>query len=574
MEYKLVNENFEENFLENYLKFRGIEDKESFLNPTDIMVNEPNKLTNLKKGLNLLKNAVDENKKILIVVDSDVDGYTSAAEMYLYLKKIADSDAVIDYVLHTRKQRGISDMMDIAMNYELIIIPDASTNDYVYHEELAEHNIAVLVLDHHLLTEDQKISDNAVIINNQISPNYPNKGLTGAGVVFQFLTAFDKEFNYSYAEELIDLAAIGLVGDMADIRDFETRYLVKTGLLQIKQPFIDGILKKQEYSTKGAINYHTVGFYVAPLINAMIRVGTKEEKARCFLAFIDPFKEVPCNKRGMKGTFEKVYIESIRECVNAKAKQKRLMEKYSDVIEMRIHKYNLLENEILFIKLEEEDDLPQTLNGLLAMQLANKFNRPTMVGRLNEEERVYKGSIRGLNNSGLKSFRDLLLKSGQVESIQGHDNAAGFEVKETNLQGLFTKTNEELKKYNLGENVYEVNLILTPASSNIKKLANSLIQYEDIWGQKCEKPLICIEKIQIDYGNVRTMGADNKTIKFNMEGIDVIMFKATNFLEDIRRSGGKSLTIVGEFNRNVFRNTISAQFVIKDYKFVDDSLDF
>lgn len=155
-----------------------------------------------------------------------------------------------------------------------------------------------------------------------------------------------------------------------------------------------------------------------------------------------------------------------------------------------------------------------------------------------------------------------------------HDNAAGFEIFESKLDGLFTKTNEELKKYNLGENVYEVNLILTPASSDIKKLANELIQYEGVWGQKCEKPLICIEKIQLDYGNVRTMGADNKTIKFNIDGIDAIMFKAKDFLEDIRFSDGKSLTIVGEFSRNVFRNTISSQFIIKDYKFIDDSLDF
>lgn len=418
MEYKLMNENFKDNFLENYLKFCGIEDCESFLSPTSAMVNAPNKLANLERGLNLLKNAVDKNKKILIVVDSDVDGYTSAAQMYLYLKEISKPDAVIDYVLHTRKQRGLSDVMEKAIAYDLIIIPDASTNDYIYHEELGEHNIEVLVLDHHILTEGQKVSDNAVLINNQTSPDYPNKGLTGAGIVFQFLKAFDEKFGYSYAENSIDLAAIGLIGDMADIRDFETRYFVKTGLLKIKSPFIDGILKKQEYSTKGAVNYHTVGFYVAPLINAMIRVGTEEEKERCFLAFIDPFKEVPCNKRGAKGTLEKVYIESIRECVNAKAKQKRLMEKYSDIIEMRIHKYNLLENEILFIELENEDDLPQTLNGLLAMQLANKFNKPTMVGRLNEEG-VYKGSIRGLNNSDLKSFRNLLLESGQVESIQG-----------------------------------------------------------------------------------------------------------------------------------------------------------
>ena len=67
-----------------------------------------------------------------------------------------------------------------------------------------------------------------------------------------------------------------------------------------------------------------VAFYIVPMMNALIRVGTMEEKERLFLGLIDGRRLVPCNKRGAKGTEEFVAIESLRECTNAKSKQDRI----------------------------------------------------------------------------------------------------------------------------------------------------------------------------------------------------------------------------------------------------------
>lgn len=98
--------------------------------------------------------------------------------------------------------------METNSDYGLIIVPDAGSNDFKYIEELKEIGIPVLVLDHHIT--DEKISDNAIVINNQLSPNYHNKELTGAGVVYQFCRYYDKIYNYNFAEKYMDLAAWGV----------------------------------------------------------------------------------------------------------------------------------------------------------------------------------------------------------------------------------------------------------------------------------------------------------------------------------------------------------------------------
>lgn len=149
-----------------------------------------------------------------------------------------------------------------------------------------------MVLDHHLA--DPPFSDNAVIINNQLSPRYNNKALTGAGVAYQFCRRYDEVCGTNFADEFIDLAALGVIGDMGSVLDMENRYIITKGLSNVKNYFFKTIAIKQAYSiTKqmasswSEIQNHltpiTVAFYIVPLINAMIRVGTQAEKGRLFL---------------------------------------------------------------------------------------------------------------------------------------------------------------------------------------------------------------------------------------------------------------------------------------------------
>lgn len=98
---------------------------------------DPELLTNIHCGAELLEEIMSHNGSILLVVDCDMDGYTSAAIMYQYIMDV-NGAVTIDYILHDGKQHGLSDHIKYLMNndkhYDLVILPDSSSNDYVYHE--------------------------------------------------------------------------------------------------------------------------------------------------------------------------------------------------------------------------------------------------------------------------------------------------------------------------------------------------------------------------------------------------------------------------------------------------------
>lgn len=104
----------------------------------------------------------------------------------------------------------------------------------------------MLVIDHH---EADKVSENACVINNQLC-DYPTKSLSGVGMVYKFCSYLDSLMNKDYAEQFLDLVALGMVADMMDLRDFETRRLVDKGLGQIRNLYFKGMIAKQEYQLK------------------------------------------------------------------------------------------------------------------------------------------------------------------------------------------------------------------------------------------------------------------------------------------------------------------------------------
>ena len=241
MKYKLINEDFRSDYGENLLKTRGIVNTELFMNPTEDCVQDPVDLENIKEGAELLLKVIEDKSKILLIVDSDADGFTSAAIIYQYIKKISP-DTVIDYLLHKGKQHGLEDHNENILNsdeqYGLVILPDSSSNDIEYHDELKEISLPVLVLDHHLT--DNPISTNAVVINNQLSPKYKNKELTGAGVVYQFCKYLDRILKVDYASEYIDLAALGIISDMGSMANLENRFFLSYWFKECKKMILCG----------------------------------------------------------------------------------------------------------------------------------------------------------------------------------------------------------------------------------------------------------------------------------------------------------------------------------------------
>lgn len=422
MKCKLVNKPIYNNYLEELLKERGVEDIDAFLHPTKELLAAPELLVESDEGFKIFDCCINQFKDfpVVIIVDCDTDGLTSAAIMYQYIKDHNSSLTIIP-ILHEHKQHGFEDVWEqiIEINPHLVICPDAGTNDQYYIKKLDKYDINVLILDHHLKDEDTVFdNDNCVVINNQIAEEYQNKDLTGAGVAWQFCRYCDLRFGTDYANKYIDLAALGIISDMGSYLSLENRYIIQEGLTHITNYFFKAACEKQSYSMGGKINYTSVAFYITPLLNSMIRVGTQPEKERLFQAFVDGHAMVPCHKRGAKGTMEEVAIESLRECTNTKAKQDREKEKFVEQLEVKIFNNNLLDNKILFVKLDDEDDFPSELNGLISMQLASRHKRPTIVARINSAGYV-RGSARGLNESELKSFKKFLDSSNLFEYTAG-----------------------------------------------------------------------------------------------------------------------------------------------------------
>ena len=572
MKCRMENPQILDNYVRNLLSFRGVEDIDDFLNPNKNNLQDPDDLVNISEGALLYLNNIGDDKRILIIVDSDCDGFTSSAIIYQYTKIIAPTTQ-IDYWLHNGKEHGLSDhidkLMDEEVKYDLIILPDSSSNDVEYHNKLKEINTPCLCLDHHQV--DVTISDNAIIVNNQISPNYQNKELVGAGVTFQFCRYIDKLLKINRAEDFIDLTALGQIGDMGSVLTLENRYIISRGLKSIKNFMFKSMIEKQDYSMGGKITPISVAFYIVPLINAMIRVGTNEEKDRLFRSFIDGKELVVSHKRGAKGELEKVAIESIRECTNAKLRQTKLIENAEQQIEYKICKYGLLNNKVILVRLEDDMVFPSELNGLLAMKIAAKYKRPAMVLRLGPDG-YDKGSMRGVNQSALVSFKDFLNESGFVESM-GHDNAAGAIIKDENLSAFHAYANEKLANIDFGENYYDINFERNVTSPDLDRLITDISRHDDIWGQSNNVPLIHVKGLIVEPDEISIIGKNSDTVKIEKNGITYIKFKAKDMIEDLSKySETINIEIVGEANLNEWGGRTTPQIFIKDYEIKKENI--
>lgn len=574
MKINLVNENFTESYLSNLLAARGVTDIKRYLKPDSSCLNSPNLLDNIEKGSLLLEEVLKkENSHILIIVDADVDGFTSGAIIYLYIKQL-NPEQQISYILHEHKEHGLQDHIENIINsnthYDLIVLPDSSSNDYEYHEILKEYNMPCLILDHHEIDEGQLISDNAVIINNQLSPNYPNKDLTGAGVAWQFCRYMDSYMSGGHAEDLVDLAALGICGDMGSILNLENRYIMLKGFSNIRNYFFKSAIEKQAYSMNNEITPISIAFYIVPMMNAMIRMGTMEEKERLFLGLIDGHRKVPCNKRGAKGTMEEVAIESLRECTNAKAKQNRITDQMVGELEVKIFKYDLLENKILFVRLEDEE-YPQEVTGLAAMKLAAKYKRPTILARLNDEG-YDRGSIRNVSDCELTDLKKFLNDSGYFEWVQGHANAAGCSILDSNLRAFHEYANAALKNINFNEGTYDVNFVREANAKDLGDLIFDLARQPDVYGQNNPEALIYVPNIYLtDY---KVIGSNKDTIRFEVNGVTYIKFHAIDLIRELDNCNEIKISIVGKPNINSWMGQRTAQLFIEDWEVEDNLLSF
>lgn len=560
--------------VEQVLVNRGIpyDQINHYLNTTDNDILDPRLIPHLDEGAKMLIKHISQNDKVLIQIDSDCDGYTSAALLMNYLYCLFPSfvNNNISYRVHMGKQHGIIPDT-IPEDVKLVIAPDSSSNDYEAHEYLNLSGVDVLVIDHH---EADHISEYACIINNQLC-DYPTKSLSGVAMVWKFCCYIDMLLKTDHAQKFLDLVALGLVADMMDVRDFETRRLIDKGLQQIRNPYFRGAIDKDQFHFTNEITPIGVAFYIAPLINATTRVGTQEEKLMLFESMLDfrGYELVPSTKRGCKGQAETRVEQACRNCTNIKSRQTKIRDNSLEKIEQIIVNQNLLSNKILIVQL---DDLitDRNLTGLIANQLMSEYQRPVLILNKIENEDgtiTWEGSGRGYDKSRLKDFRGFLENNKYVMYAEGHANAFGIGIKDEDINAFITSTNSALDGFDFTP-IYNVDFIYKSDELTPDEVID-IAGMKSLWGQGVEEAEIAVEGIKVHKDNIRILSPDkNPTLKIMLpNGINFMKFRSSEEEYDKLYSelGYVTINIVGECERNIWNNKISPQVMIKDYEIVD-----
>lgn len=572
MRYRLKNPEIKENFGENLLRARGVQDIQEFCHPDESCLQSWRDLENIERAVKAIELTINDVRPYALIADCDVDGATSSAIIYQYLKRL-NPKKEIQYFIHSGKQHGFSDLMEQLedKDWSIIIAPDSATNDGEY---ISRFSCPVLCVDHHIKEENTIIPSNMILVNNQTSPNYKNKDLCGAGVTWQLCRALDDFFIKDLAWEYIDLCALGIVADMMSMLEVENQYLVQTGFKNIKNKMFRTLLEKQDYSMGGKITPITVAFYIVPLINAMIRVGSMDEKERLYLSFVMPEVMVDCHKRGAKGTKERLCVESTRECVNAKSHQDKMKEQMVEKLEAKIFKKDLLSNQVLFIRLEDDDVFPAELNGLIAMSIASKYKRPTIVARLNDEGYI-RGSARAPGNTELKSFKNFMASTKLFEYTLGHDQALGISIFDRNLSTFHEIANKELSKIDFGENYYDVDFVMRADDQKIEEAIEELCAIEQVYGQQNEEPVMAITNLNVSQNNVKIIGKNLDTLRIEKNGITYVKFRAKDLIRELKDfPGDMDITLVGKPNLNEWGGKTTPQIFITDLEIEDSRFAF
>jgi len=569
--------------LKELLQDRGVEDVDNYLNPSAKCELDPHRLKNIDAAAEKLLYHLRRDSDILFVVDCDADGFTSSSILWLYIKHIFPK-ARLEFTVHEHKQHGLNDKVDWITDeakWDLVVCPDAGSYDVAEHRALAELGMDVICLDHHEQLYDENgnpvISNlpTTIVVNNQLSPDYPNKSLCGAGVVYKFCEVLDEMLGIDQAHEYIDLAALGEIADVMNRCNIETNYIMLEGLKNIKNGGFKALLKAVETTPSLGdrakppyigLTPIDIAFYIAPIINAITRVGTLKDKEAMFYCFVEPDRPMQSTKRGAKpGDIELAAEQTARVGKNAKSRQDTIKERAMGIIDFKIQKDNLNDNNIIIVELDASDNIPQELTGLIAMGIVTKYHKPVMIGRRNYDNEI-QGSIRSDGNfAGLPSFKKFLEDSGLVTYTAGHDNAAGWGLNGDKLEALINYANANLKAEDF-ENCYIVDYVLDASDYN-EELLSVIASNAKYFGNQVEEVNVVIKNIPLI--SVLEMKSDSIRISYN--NIDYVKFRDPKFIEEVMNNRLKKLTVYGKAKLNEWMGKTSVQVFINDYELGEDT---
>lgn len=462
---------------------------------------------------------------------------------------------------------------------DIVFIPDAGSNQFEEQKALFEKGIKTIILDHHEVSDMNSFQRTpAIIVNNQTSPEYPNKSLSGAGITYKFIKAMDKIYfsdNHIF-HDYGDLAAIGIIADAMNMTTLDNNYIAYWGLSHIHSKFIHELALKQSRGVKNPdhLTKIDVAFYIAPVINGVIRSGSQEDKEMTFGAMIDN-EDTNLYEHTWRGVtkMETLWERAARNTINAKSRQDASKKKSFEWLCEKIRKESWDNHNIIIATLDAKESIKVSPNitGLIAMELVKEFNKPALVLRDTEfdGEHVYGGSGRNGNFYGLPDLKAMLTAAGGLYQ-EGHPNAFGSFLRKDQVDDIRNYFDTHLDAATFTDTVYEVDYWFHTGETLDSEMLYEIASYDDLWGNSIPQPKFAMD-INYTADEIRVMGADSSSLKISRDGVDFVAFKCKDLITQLQSQSQGHITIVGRPQLNEWMGRKKVQIMIDDIEVFDTS---
>lgn len=397
----------------------------SYINPVYKYLHSPKTMKDVVFAVDIIKRKIQENKRIRIIGDYDVDGIISVFILYTALKKCG---ANVDYEIPDRIKDGYGineNIVKVAYDegVDTIITCDNGISAIDQIQYAKDLGLTVIVTDHHdvpFIEEDGvrtflSSQADAIINPKQIECEYKFKSICGAGVAFKLMEALYEEIGMDKEEcyKLIEFVAIATVCDVVDLID-ENRIFVKNGLEMLnnsKNIGINALKKACGLEDKEITAYH-LGFVIGPCLNASGRLDSAKKGLELLLMEDDEEAK-----------------NLAQEIVDLNDARKNMTKEGVDRAINIIDSTDINNDKILVVYIP---DIHESLAGIVAGRVKEKYNKPTII--LTKSEEGVKGSARSIEEYNM--FEGLLACKELLDKFGGHPMAAGLSLQEDKVDEL------------------------------------------------------------------------------------------------------------------------------------------
>ena len=474
-----------------------------FLEPTRKDFYDPFLLPDMEKAVERLIKAIDNNEKLIIYGDYDVDGITSISVLKKFLE---DRGLKVGTHIPNRLDEGYGLNKD-AINtiyedgYRLMITVDCGISGIEEVEYANSLGIETIITDHHEPLDN--LPNALAVIDPKIKNNkYPFNQLAGVGVVFKVIQAIGIKLNLDEKEYLkfLDLVCIGTISDIVPLVD-ENRVIAKLGLKLVAQTRNIGLRELILQSGYKKIDSNTISFGVAPRINACGRMGYQEEALDLFLT----------------NNIEEA--RKITARLNSYNLERQTKEK--DIFEQAIKELEKEDIEKLNTIVLSGDNWHHGVIGIVASKLTEKFYKPTIL--ICFEDNIGKGSGRSL--PGFDLHEALVESSAYLEKYGGHEMAVGLSLKKEKYNDFKLAFEEIAKSKNIQQiiPVIKIDSIITAKDVNKKTIQD--LEMLEPFGEKNKNPIFVYKNLKID--SIRAL-SEGKHLKLTLKD-DNLLINAIGF---------------------------------------------